>query len=181
MTSILRQLPFQEQYDEVHVGLERIRVKPYQIIAWVSITARTVIKLPPHAPRLPAIVDTGHSHNFTIQERHIVEGAGLPTGLYPRGKTITVEKEEVPLYAATVWLHPNQPASRDRFPEQRPYRLELPEGIAVYPRGADFPRLPRLGLRALVRNKLYLTVDSERCLVDLRTTDWHTKLLRWLS
>jgi hypothetical protein len=37
-----------------------------------------------------------------------------------------------------------------------------------------------LGLRALVWNKLHFTMDPGRCVVNLRTPDWRTKLLRWL-
>jgi hypothetical protein len=40
MTAILRQLPFLEDEDEVAVGFERLLVRPYQIIAWVSVTPR---------------------------------------------------------------------------------------------------------------------------------------------
>jgi hypothetical protein len=40
--------------------------------------------------------------------------------------------------------------------------------------------LPVLGLRALTVNQLQLLVDSERRLVHLRSSDWRTKLLRWV-
>ena len=59
MTAILRRLPFYEREDEVTVGLERIPVRPYQIIAWASITAHEIVQLPPHAPRVPVILDAG--------------------------------------------------------------------------------------------------------------------------
>ena len=65
MTAILRRLPFHENADEVSVGLERVRIRPYQIIVWVSLSAKSVLELPPHAPRFPAILDTGHNHNFS--------------------------------------------------------------------------------------------------------------------
>jgi hypothetical protein len=181
MTAILRHLPFQEQEDEVSIGLERVRVKPYQIIAWVSVTARRVLELPPQAPRIPVIVDTGHSHHFSIQERHLAEWARLMPGMLPQRGSITVDNLQLPLHAAAVWMHPNQPGCRDQFADQPPYRLELREGIAVYPSERAFPRLPLFGLRALVRNRLHFTMDSERCVVNLRTPDWRTKLLRWFS
>ena len=44
MTSVLRQLPFQEQRDEVHVGLQRVSIKPYQIILWASLTTRAILE-----------------------------------------------------------------------------------------------------------------------------------------
>ena len=77
--------------------------------------------------------------------------------------------------------HPNQPGQRDQFRNQPPFRLELSQGICIYPKGRDFPRLPLLGLRTLIRNKLHFSLDAERCLVDLRTPDWRTMFLRWFS
>jgi hypothetical protein len=181
MTAILRQLPFREVGDEVSCGLVRISVKPYQIVVWVSVTSRSVLELPPHAPRIPAILDTGQNHHFSIHERHLADWARVERDLLPQKRTITVEETAIPLHAAALWLHPNQPGFRDRFADQPPYRLELQEGIAVYPRQGNDPRIPLLGLRALVRNKLHFAMDPERCVVNLRTLDWRTKLLRWLS
>ncbi len=181
MTAILRHLPFFEQESEAAVGLERVRIKPYQIIVWVSVTARNVLELPPHAPRLPAILDTGHSHNFSIQHRHLTDWVQVQPDLLRQIGAITVEGQHVPLHDANVWLRRNLPRHRDLFSDELPYRLKLDRGLAVYPRGSDFPPLPLLGLRAIVRNKLHFWMDPERCVVHLRTQDWRTKLLRWLS
>jgi hypothetical protein len=180
MTAVLRNLPYRGDADEVSVGLERIPILPYQIIIWVSVTARTVLTLPPSAPRIPAILDLGHNHNFSIQERHLAKWARLSPQLLPQRGAIIVAKKEIPLYFAAVWIHPNRPGYRDEFADQSPYRLELREGIAVYPASSEFPRLPLIGLRALGRNKLHLVMDPERKVVHLRTPDWRTKLLRWL-
>jgi hypothetical protein len=72
------------------------------------------------------------------------------------------------------------PGTRDEFNGAAPMLLPLDLGIAVYPGEVQFPRLPLLGLRALVQTKLHFTMDPERCTVDLRTPDRRTKLLRWL-
>jgi hypothetical protein len=181
MTSLLRHLPFGEAADEVSCGRERVPVKPYQIIVWVSITARTVLELPPQTARLPAILDTGHSHHFSIDERHLADWAQVERNLLVQRRTIIVKGAPIPLHAAAVWLHPNQPGSRDGFANRLPYRLELREGIAVYPREHHFPRLPLLGLRALVHNKLHFTLDPERHVINLRTPDWRTRFLQWLA
>jgi hypothetical protein len=61
------------------------------------------------------------------------------------------------------------------------FRLIVPRGIAVYPDGVLYPRLPLLGLRAHLSNHLHLTIDGERAAVTLRTPDWRTRLLRWLA
>src|SRR5271166_6791818 len=122
MTAILRRLPFREVADEVSCELERLPVKPYQIIVWVSVTARNVVDLPRHAPRIPAILDTGHNHHFSIHERQLADWALLQRNLLPPRGTIKVEGATVPLHRATVWLHPNQPGFRDRFADQPAYR-----------------------------------------------------------
>ena len=39
--------------------------------------------------------------------------------------------------------------------------LAIPDGIAVYPANVPFaPRLPTLGLRALVRNRIRVLIDG---------------------
>ncbi len=89
--------------------------------------------------------------------------------------------QRLPPYAANVWLHRNVPRERDQLLDQPPHCLELPRGIAVYPAGSDFPRLPLLGLRALVSNRLLLSVAGDRTEVSLRSPDWRNWLMRFLS
>ena len=179
MAAILRNLPSRKEPDEVVVGRERVAIKPYQIIAWFSLTARNVVDLPPQAPRFPAILDIGHNHNFSIQERHLVEWARLPADGLPSIRQIRERNRLVPLCAANVWIHPNVAEKRDKLSADPPFLLHLDQGIAIYPSELDFPRLPLLGLRGLVRNHLHLMVDPERCLVNLCTPDWRTSVLRW--
>jgi hypothetical protein len=181
MTAILRDLPFREKDDEVAVGQERVRVKAYQIVVWVSLSPRHVADLPPHAPRFPAILDTGHSHNFSIQDRHLAQWAGLNLQALASLGRAREGGRYVPLHAANVWLHPNLPGARDVFSGRPPFLMRLDRGVAVYPSQHKYPRLPLLGLRALVRNRLHLAVDPERCVAHLRTPDWRTWLLRLLA
>jgi len=181
MTSVLCQLPFLETEDEVHVGLERVPIKPYQIIAWFSLTARNVLELPPQTPRFPAIIDTAHNHNFSIQATHLARWASLQEAALPVLSRVRERGRYPPLYAANLWVHPNRPGKRDEFSGKPAFLFRLKQGIAVYPSGVDFPRLPLVGLRSLVRSRLHLTIDPDRCMVNLRTSDWLTRLLRWLS
>jgi hypothetical protein len=53
-----------------------------------------------------------------------------------------------------------------------PFRLRLKEGIGVYPDDDNPARLPILGLRALVRNDLTLTIDGRRREVTLKSGGW---------
>jgi hypothetical protein len=181
MAAILRNLPFRKEQDEVVLGQERVPIKAYQIIAWFSLTARNVIELPPQAPRFPAIVDIGHNHNFSIQQRHLIDWAALPAERLPAIGQIRQGDRFLRLCAANVWIHPNVPGQRDQLSLDPPLLLTLDQGIAIYPSELAFPRVPLFGLRGLDRNKLHLIVDAERCLVNLYTPDLRTKLMRWLG
>jgi hypothetical protein len=128
----------------------------------------------PVTPRFPAILDTGLTHNFAIQEEHLTRRAGLDPRWLNRMHDITIKGEAVPLREAEVWLHPNRPGERDRFADRPPFRLQLEQGIAVYPRGMSAaPRFPLLGLRALEWSNLRLSIDCEHRRVWLRTRRWH--------
>jgi hypothetical protein len=87
--------------------------------------------------------------------------------------------QRIPLCSARVWLHHNEPGERTVASSQ--YPLILPRGIAIYPDGENYPRLPLLGLRAILSNNLHLAIDGENNSVNLRTPDWRTRVLRWLA
>lgn len=155
---ILDKLPILESGGIVPTpdGVEE--VKPFQIVVLVSIANEGVIALPEDVPRFPAILDTGHNHNFAIRQGQ--RDRWVPAGLPRRGK-IEVGGFSVPLFTADVWIHPNQPGQLETS-GQPPFRLELSGGIAVYPSNVPNPaRLPILGLRGLIRNNLRLTIDGE--------------------
>jgi hypothetical protein len=182
MAKILDHLPIPTKEEMDFVGPEQVRIKECEIITWVSLSVKGILKLDPTAPRFPAILDTGHTHNFSIQEQHLTRWAGIPPEDLRLLGHIRQAGRRLPLYAVNVWLHPNVPHGRKLLPDGRAQLLELPRGIAVYPRtDEDFPRLPLLGLRALLSNKLHLTVDGANQWVNLRTEDWRTRLLRLLS
>jgi hypothetical protein len=49
----------------------------------------------------------------------------------------------------------------------------MDQGISVVPDDSPLaPRLPLLGLRAIIHNGLKLTIDGERAEVSLRTGGW---------
>ena len=53
--------------------------------------------------------------------------------------------------------------------DAHPYELSLREGIIIYPRGNPLgPRLPLLGLRALVQNNLEMVIDGQRRELTIR-------------
>lgn len=133
-------------------------VKPFQIVVLVSIADEGIIAQPEDAPRLPAVLETGNNHNFAIRQGQF--GRWAPTVRTRRGR-VEVGGFSVPLVGADVWVHPNRPGTIDPN-GQPPFRLELRGGIAVYPPDVPNPaRLPILGLRGLIRNRLRMTIDGE--------------------
>jgi hypothetical protein len=166
---ILSRLPFFEARSEVGTPDGIAEVKPYQIIVMVSITARSVTELDPGAPRIPAILDTGHNHNLAIRREQLDRWVRLREA--ERGQ-IRVGNVRLPLVPANVWIHPNRPGTREGV-SVPPFKLEMKEGIAVYPPEVTNPtRLPALGLRGLVRNRLKLMIDGKRWEVTLNTAGW---------
>ena len=175
---VLRSLPYFPTETAIVLGSERIAVRRYQIIVWLSIAGIGDDEPPTDPRRFHAILDTGHNDNFAISPRQLrdwvgIAWAGLPLepGVERRYQTIPV-----PHRRANLWLHPNQFGWRDEFdPGLPPVLLELDAGIAVYGDGEQVgvtattgligPRLPLLGLRALTTSRLRLRVEADTCSV----------------
>jgi hypothetical protein len=51
------------------------------------------------------------------------------------------------------------------------YPLEMSQGISVFEE-RDAPRLPLIGLRTIVANRLMLVIDGDRRHVTLKTKGW---------
>lgn len=172
MPRLLDHMPFASTPDEVVVRSERVRVRANQIILWMSLTPLRIKSANPVAIPFPVILDTGHTHSLAIQERHLVEWAGLRPHELPLLGDVRERGQRVPLRKANIWVHSNVRGVRDELADRPPHLLEAPRGIAVYPAG-DFPRLPILGLRAIAENALTLTIDGARRTATLRMP------LRW--
>jgi hypothetical protein len=96
---------------------------------------------------LPAVLDTGNNHNFSIGHSHLVRWAGIqPRGLRQL-RAVRERGKRIPLHAARLWLHPNVPGKR-QVAGVEPIPLKIEEGIAIYPDG-DAPRLPVLELSSI--------------------------------
>ena len=72
MSVILDCCPFYEEATEVDTPTGPVLIRSYQIVAWVSLSAHGALSQP-----FPAILDTGHSHNFSINEEHLELWTGL--------------------------------------------------------------------------------------------------------
>ena len=172
MPRLLDRSPFPKTASEVVVRGERIRVRANQIILWVSLTIQRVKAPNPTAAPFPAILDTGHNHSFSIHERHLLDWAGLRPEDLGVLRPIRDRGQRVMLRPANIWVHANVPHHRDRLADRPPCLVAASQGVAVYP-GAEFPRLPILGLRAIAENELVLKVDGPRREATLRT------VVRW--
>jgi hypothetical protein len=100
MTQILRCLPFGEAPSAVEVVGETVPVRSYQIIVWVSLAIGET--LPDDARRFPAVLDTGHSHNFSIQENQLARWAGIDSAECRGLGAILVNRQEVPLLGVNL-------------------------------------------------------------------------------
>lgn len=158
MTWIVNRCPFFEKETQVAVPDGSIVVRPYQMVLWVSLQVRETISRP-----FPAVFDTGHSHNFSLRTEHLEKWAGVKTSDVPRIGAAKVNERPVALVRATVLLHRNVRGARDEL-RGEPWPLEITEGIALHERGDPFaPRLPILGLRAIVKAGLRAVTDGAKC------------------
>jgi hypothetical protein len=157
---ILDRLPIPDRPHLITVQGEVAEVYRNQIIVWVSI--KDVLR------PFPAILDTGHSHNFSITERQLQRWTGQAL---KRIGELEISKEPVVQYTAEVRIHRNVPGKTERTGDA--YLLEMPQGISVIPNDHEAaPRLPLLGLRTIISNKLKLIIDGESRKVSLKTKGW---------
>jgi hypothetical protein len=171
MSKILDQLPYSDVTDSVLVNGEPVAVLAHQIIVWVSLGLSEALRLRADALRVPVILDTGNSFGFSITERQLVRWAGLRPDLLEVLGPILINGRRLNRHAADVWLHCNRRKQRDVFRTERPFRLELRDGIAIYPdvAHAPGPRLPLLGLRAVDENGLRCTINGKKRTVSVST------------
>jgi hypothetical protein len=137
-------MPFPDESQELSIRGKAVRIRADQLILWASLTIRQVLSPNPLAIPFPVILDTGHSHNLSIQERHLVEWGGLRADSLPPLGAVRERGVRIPLRAADIWVHPNRPGSGELRTGRTPQLVAVPGGIAVYPTG-EFPRLPILG------------------------------------
>jgi hypothetical protein len=157
---ILDRLPIADEPSLLFPGIEPIAVKRYQIAVWVSIN--DVLR------PFPAVLDTGLSHNFSITESQLRTMAGLSSTALTCIGTTRLGGESLRQYRADLRIHRNHPGTMNLATGT--WLLTTDEGISLVPEGSI--RLPILGLRALVRSNLRLTVDGSRRQVSLRTRGW---------
>ncbi len=152
---ILDELPIAETRTSLRFGGRHVTVHHNQLLVWVSVHLSGVHEPEADIPRFPALLDSGNNVDFSIQDRHLREWAGIdPRLLVPLGE-MEINRQVITLRRATVWLYPNVPGRQEVVSDKPPFRLKI-KGIAVHAPGAvdPGPRLPLLGLPAFLGNDL---------------------------
>jgi hypothetical protein len=179
---ILDRLPISGERTSVRFGDRYVRVSPDQILVWVSVHLADISQPEANIPRIPALLDSGKNFEFSLQHRHLREWAGLDPAVLRLLGAARINEQPVRRHAAAIWLYRNVPGTRDIADGQTPFRLRMPKGIAVYPPDAvpAGPRLPLLGLPAILNNDLDWWIDPERRDVTVQTRTWRRRLIRLL-
>jgi hypothetical protein len=142
----------------------QIDLRPPKIIVGLSLTLLAERdSLPPGVVTLPAILDTGFNRTCEIDEWHLVRWAGLH-----KEHLETVAKDKVhdgrryDLCKATLWLH-RDPFRGPQAPRTRPPMLlsRSTQIRVMATTGKPNPRLPLLGLNALIENRLQAQIDGD--------------------
>jgi hypothetical protein len=101
---IIRDLPFLDQPRVVEVGGELVRIKPYQVVVWVSLADLGAAPFDTRTPRIPAVYDTGKDDRRKFVNR--------PTGTLPSSISDSIpagsrlsEKDASPGYVRTHVRH----------------------------------------------------------------------------
>jgi hypothetical protein len=155
-------IPFKGTPSQVQSSGTTVVLQANQVLLWVTFAPPTHSqKSPPHdALRWPALLDSGHTHNFSIRE----EQAGLTEPqiyhLLDEKRPLTVDDSHggqvsVPRLLGNLWLHSSWRGHR------RPYRIHLGNsGIAFYRTSGvvSGPRLPLLGIGALCAGRMGIQV-----------------------
>jgi hypothetical protein len=156
---VLDRLPIEDEPEAITVGAEAVTIKWFQVFAGVSIET---------SPPFPAVLDTGHSHNVSITGSQLANWAGLRPRQLRRIGTTRLKGETLWQLQGELRLHRNVPGTRELGEGSLP--LVLDEGFTLAPEGSS--RLPLIGLRAIVGNRLTLRIDGRRRRVTLSTRGW---------
>jgi len=155
-------------YEDV---FEKFDIRPPKIIVGLSVTLPAERKFPPGVWTFPAALDTGLNRTLEIDERHLEKWAGTRKS-YLRIIKANQQSDNGPYdeCAVNIWLHrsPYTNPKSDRY--DKPLHLENSGSIRVMHPIADKlkPRLPILGLQALIDNDLDLKIETRRGVFVIR-------------
>jgi len=154
--------------------LTSIVIKPRQVIVWVSITPLEDRGPPPAAPLVPALLDMGSGHNFSVRPEHVGwdiqqlrQRMEPDDKRWPWVRDISNRKVKVPLLLANLWLYPELPGEQGSL---APHFIHLGQsGITCYDADAarakriqipEGPRMGVFGMGALCAGYLSLHIEA---------------------
>jgi hypothetical protein len=157
---LLDRLPIAGRPHLLTVRGELVEIYRNQIVVWVSINDRS--------RPFPALLDTGHSHNFSIGAGQLKRWTGA---ILEKVGELDISGTVVSQFGAELRIHANVRGGAQL--SGKSHALEVPQGISVFEEGSpNAPRLPLIGLRTIIANKLTLAIDGERRQVILTTMRW---------
>jgi hypothetical protein len=179
---ILDRLPISEQRTSLRFGNKHVTVRRDQILVWVSVHLANVLEPERSIPKFPALLDTGNNFAFSLPDRLLRDWVGIDPSLLATLGDAEINGQVVSRHEASVWLYPNSPGRQEVASDRPPFLLEMKKGIAVYPPDAipTTPRLPLLGLPALLVNDLDWWLDPERRCITVQSRTWRRQLIRLL-
>jgi hypothetical protein len=183
MTKILDRLPPFPATRSVAFGERHVRIHRDELLVWVGVGLRGEDQPEQVCPPFPALLDTANNCEFYLHEHHLVHWAGFRPALLAVLGSKYINQTQTPCHEADVWIYPNQPGTTEVWKGKPPFRLRLPNGIAVAAHQPDkpiTPRLPLLGLPALRKNDLDFWFDGEAAYCYLCTAGWRSKIMRVL-
>jgi hypothetical protein len=74
---ILDRLPYFPEHRTITARGEAVRVRPYQIVVWVSVNIARLREWDSRTPAFPAILDPGNNFNFSIFQSQLIRWAGI--------------------------------------------------------------------------------------------------------
>jgi hypothetical protein len=175
---IVHRLPFEDVSRQVQAPSgEFLSIRPRQLPIWVSVTPPEVIVLPNATPVLPALLDTGFNDSFLIQESQLERWANLDLLALRQTDVMHVYGSTIPVVAANVWIYRNLRGTWNIDRAVEPFCLELFPGIGISPDALGKPRLPLIGMRALMRNRLQTLIDGHNRHVSIRAMEFRSSSL----
>jgi hypothetical protein len=171
---------------QIEVPSGRVDLRPPKMIVGISLTIPgEEDSLPQRVTTLPEILDTGFNRTLEMDEWHLVHWAWLRKEHLELAEGDRFhEGRKYALCGANIWLHRTAYAGPSTARARAPIRLRSSRQVRVMaPAGKPNPRLPHLGLTALIANNLRVCIDGEnshfRIYRSLRSSlsDWYHQFL----
>ena len=142
-TTILRDVPYFDDRTFVMVRNRQVPIKPQQIVVWVSLAEiEQGTSYPARLVFRPFWIRVSRTTS-AFERNTSYNGPVMQSGYFRKIADVRVNNLAASLHQADIWLHRNQPGKRDEMRDDRPFCLELNQGIVVSRRGRPMPHASR--------------------------------------